>query len=110
MIDCIRKDKLEELIKKIDYLYKKYGGTEKFINRFTKRYENHEYVLKEEIYKEHPEYKRYAAMMHWLGNQNYAVSITSKPDNLEVIDIIELTPEILHKIYIGEFKYDEYKE
>ena len=91
MLEFVKKDKLPMVAEKIKSIYIKKTGKEKtkFLEDFVDRYKDNEKVYNNSFYKDKPELMYIDAMFFWLSHNNFAGSITSGDDTLEVIDIKE---------------------
>lgn len=91
MLEFVKKDKLDTVCEKIKSIYIKKTGREKgkFLDNFVDRYKDDEKVYNNSFYKKNPELMYIDAMFIWLAHNNFAGSITSGDDTLEVVDIKE---------------------
>ena len=91
MLEFVKKDKLDTVAEKIKSIYLKKTGKErtKFLDDFVDRYKDNEKVYNNSFYKDKPELMYIDAMFIWLSHNNFAGSITSGDDTLEVVDIKE---------------------
>ena len=98
MLEFVKKDKLDTVCEKIKSIYIKKTGKaltsgqmpkSKFLDDFVDRYKDNERVYNNSFYKDKPELMYIDAMFFWLSHNNFAGSITSGDDTLEVVDIKE---------------------
>lgn len=91
MLEFVKKGKLDTVAEKIKSIYIKKTGKERtaFLDNFVEKYKDNEAVYGNDFYKDKPELMYIDAMFIWLAHNNFAGSITSGDDSLEVVDIKE---------------------